>query len=576
MTLVELERVSYRYADALTNALNDITLSIAPGEFVLLAGASGSGKSTLCRLLNGLIPHFYSGTLEGNVCVDGLDTRAHSVAELFAHVGMVFQNAEAQLFNSTVEREIIFGLESLGLPRDEIRARVEWALELTQLTSLRARAPFELSGGEQQAVVIAAMLALRPRLLVLDEPYAHLDAVAVARVRAILRDARTQGTTIIVTEHRLHTTLADATRLIVMADGRIVRDGTPREVLREDVSVWRLNVPYVVQLAQRAGWRDIPLSVSEAVALARVHGNVPPTLRRIRNLPTDVREHGVSQENDPWFFPSVRKKGNGQNQVSNAAPRVIEMRAVHYWRGERAVLRDVSFEVARGESLALIGRNGAGKTTLLKLLNGLLVPSHGYVRVMEQDTRHTRVSTLARMVGIAFQNPNAQFFKTRVRDEIEVAPRALHRLDRAWLEQLCDWFELQPLLERSPFTLSEGEKKRVAIVATLAARPEILVLDEPTTGQDAVFRAALVRVLRELHTRGMTLLVATHDLELADQVASRWLVLHEGMLLADATPDQVMGNEVLLARTALTPTAQWRFQHEWQRATPLKTPQGVG
>lgn len=544
MALVELTDVHYRYADATTDALSNIHLHIAPGEFVLLAGASGSGKSTLCRLFNGLIPHFYDGTLNGTVCVDGLDTRAHSVAELFARVGMVFQNPEAQLFNSTVEREIIFGLESLGLPRDEIHARVNWALDLTHLTHLRQRAPFELSSGEQQAVVIAAMVALRPRLLVLDEPYANLDADAVTRVRAILRDIHAQGTTVILTEHRLHTTLADATRLIVMDHGRIMRDGTPRHVLREDVSAWRLNVPYVVQLARRSGWRATPLTVAEAVALARVYGNV--------TMPT-------------------RRNGQTTSTTTTSASRVIEMQGVSCQRDRRTILRDVSFSVTRGESLALIGRNGAGKTTLLRLLNGLQLPSQGHVIVMNQDTRRARVSTLAREVGIAFQNADAQFFKTRVRDEIEVAPRALQRLDRAWLEQLCEWFELSPLLERSPFTLSEGEKKRVAIVATLAARPTILALDEPTTGQDAVFRANLARVLHELEARGMTILIATHDVEFAEQVAARWLVFGEGTLLADTTPDQVMRDAALLARAALQPTAQWQFQHAWQQVGSLET-----
>lgn len=549
MALVDLIDVRYRYADATTDALSNIHLQIAPGEFVLLAGASGSGKSTLCRLFNGLIPHFYDGTLDGTVYVDGLDTRAHSVAELFARVGMVFQNPEAQLFNSTVEREIIFGLESLGLPRAEIHARVNWVLELTHLTHLRQRAPFELSSGEQQAVVIAAMVALRPRLLVLDEPYANLDADAVTRVRAILRKIHTQGTTVILTEHRLHTTLADATRLIVMDRGRIVRDGAPRDILREDVSAWRLNVPYIVQLARRSGWHTTPLTVTEAVTLARVYGNV--------TMPT-------------------RRNGQATSVPTTSAPRVIEMQGISCQRDGRTILRNVSFNVARGESIALIGRNGAGKTTLLRLLNGLQLPSQGRVIVMNQDTRRARVSTLAREVGIAFQNTDAQFFKTRVRDEIEVAPRALQRLDRAWLEQLYEWFELSPLLERSPFTLSEGEKKRVAIVATLAARPAILALDEPTTGQDAVFRANLVRVLRELQARGMTILLATHDVELAEQVASRWLVLGAGTLLADTTPDQVMRDTALLARAALQPTAQWQFQHAWQQVGAMQLPQGIG
>lgn len=534
MALVRLEGVSYRYAGAPAPSLSGITTRITAGEFVILAGASGSGKSTLCRLLNGLIPHVYGGILEGNVYVNGLDTHTHTVADLFTHVGMVFQNPEAQLFNSSVEREIIFGLESLGLPRNEIRARLEWVLEQTHLTSLRSRAPLELSGGEQQAVVIAAMLALRPPLLVLDEPFATLDAAAIERICALLREAHAHGTTIIIAEHRLQPILPDATRIIVMAQGRIICDGPPRQILREGGSTWRLNTPYVIELARRAGWPEIPLSVAEAIALAGKYGAIPPLT---------------------YPYP--------QEARSLATPTAIEMRAVHYRRGERAILRDLSFQVKQGESVAIIGHNGAGKTSLLKLLNGLAVPSQGQALIMQYDTRRTPIARLARIVGITFQNPNAQLFKTRVRDEIEVAPRILHRLDQTWLDQLYEWFEITTLLERSPFTLSEGEKKRVAIVATLAARPDILALDEPTTGQDFVFRETLVRVLHELRTRGVTTLIATHDLELAEQTAPRWLTLHKGMLASDAPPDRIMSDTAICQQTALSPTARWQFHHEW-------------
>ncbi len=534
MALIELEHVRYRYADADAHALDDINLTIDAGEFVLLAGASGSGKSSLCRLLNGLIPHFHGGTLDGVVRVDGLDTRAHPVAELFACVGFVFQNPDAQLFNSTVEHEIAFGLEGLGLPRDEIRARVNWALDIAHLARLRDRAPYSLSGGEQQIVALAAILALRPRVLVLDEPYANLDPEAVARLRAILQDVHAQGATLIVTEHRLHAAIQDATRLIVLEHGRIVRDGAPRQVLREDVSKWRLNTPYVVRLARESGWREVPLSVDEALAMARASENVVLPARR-----------------------------NSSHHAPTNAPRVVEMCEATFQRDGRAILHPLSLDVARGECIALVGKNGSGKTTMLKLLNGLNLPSRGTVAVLNRDTRRARVSDLAQHVGFVFQNPNDQLFKPNVREEIEVAPRVLKRIDRAWLEKLYDWFNLHPLLDRSPFLLSEGEKKRVTFAAALAARPEIVVLDEPTTGQDFAFRAALARLLRELPDEGMTILFATHDLEFAEHVAPRWIVLADGASIADAAPDAVMQNADVLARASLRPTARFRFQQAW-------------
>ncbi|HEX9076932.1 MAG TPA: ATP-binding cassette domain-containing protein [Anaerolineae bacterium] len=540
MSLIELERVRYRYEDG-KRALDDINLKVEAGESVLLAGASGSGKSTLCRALNGLIPHFHGGVLEGRVLVDGRDTRTHPVHRLFSIVGLVFQNPDAQLFNSTVEREVAFGLASLGLPREEIHARLQWALEAARIAHLKDRAPHSLSGGEQQIVAIAAILALRPRVLVLDEPFANLDPDAMERVCALLRDIHAQGTAIILAEHRLHAALGDATRLVVLDHGRVVRDGEPRMVLREDLAQFNLNIPFFVRFAREQGWHDIPLSVDQALVMARAHPNAQ------------------------WV-----SRPNGSRPAAPVASPVVEARGVSFAREGGAVLRDIDLDVSRGECVAVVGRNGSGKTTLLKHLNGLYRPSRGTLRVFGLDTRHARVSQLAAQVGFVFQNPNDQLFKPNVREEIEVAPRALHRLDAGWIEKLVNWFGLRPLLDRSPFTLSEGEKKRVAFAAALAAHPELVVLDEPTTGQDFAFRMALTRLLRDLQGEGIAIIFATHDLGFAEDIAPRWIVLADGEIAADAAPDDVMRDESVMRRAALRPTARFRLQHELSRSDRVK------
>jgi energy-coupling factor transport system ATP-binding protein len=218
----------------------------------------------------------------------------------------------------------------------------------------------------------------------------------------------------------------------------------------------------------------------------------------------------------------------------------------------------------RGECVALVGKNGSGKTTLLKHLNALYRPVCGSVIVLDKDTRRTRVSEFARHVGIVFQNPNDQLFKPNVREEIEVAPRALNRFDRTWIDKLCGWFELNQFLDRSPFMLSEGEKKRVSFAAALASHPEIVALDEPTTGQDSAFRAALARLMRDLQNEGITIVLATHDLEFAEQVATRWIVLADGEIVADAQPDKVMRDASILSRAALRPTARWQLEHAFE------------
>ncbi len=532
MSLVELERVRYRYEDASTLALDNVSLAIEPDEYVLLSGASGSGKSTLCRLLNGLIPHFHGGDLEGRVWVDGLDTRGHPVRELFAHVGLVFQNPTAQLFNSTVNHEIAFGLESLGLPRDEIRARIEWALEMAHVSPLAERAPNTLSGGEQQLVAIAAMLALRPRILVLDEPFANLDPETVERVRSVLREIHSQGTLIILAEHRLSVSIPDATRLVILDHGQVVRDGAPRMLLREDLSKWRLETPFVARMARESGWSEVPLTVEEAATMANSFGGVLP-----------------GQLDEP------------RAPVAGDDP-VLKVQDVSFVRDRVMVLKNVNLKVLRGDCIALVGRNGSGKTTLLKHLIGIHPPSMGSVTVLDQDTRRVRVSDLARHVGFVFQNPNDQLFKPNVREEIEVAPRALGRYDAAWIEHLIERFQLIELLGRSPFTLSEGEKKRVAFASALAAHPAILVLDEPTTGQDYVFRIALERLLLELRNQGITAVLATHDLQFAERVAGRWCVMANGEILAESSPEAIMQDETVLSRAGLRATPRFRLQRE--------------
>lgn len=533
--IVAVDRLRYRYAAAGPGwILDDLNLHIQPGEYLLVCGASGSGKSTLCRTFNGLIPHFYGGTLEGHVWVAGLDTRAHSVGELFARVGLVFQNPEAQLFTSTVAHELAFGLESLGLSRDEIRRRVAESAEVVGVSHLLARSPHQLSGGEQQLVAIAAALALRPVVVVLDEPYASLDPANVRRVRAALREINRRGTAIVLTEHRLSHAVADVDRMVVLDEGRVALDGPPQAVLRQQVEAFGLNLPPVVRLARDLDLPEIPLSVEAAI----------PMLGARRLLPE-------------WLPMRPRPTPDGNL--------VLQAEDVGFTLDGRPVLQAVTLGLRAGECLALVGANGSGKTTLVKHFNGLYRPTRGRVLVLGQETRRAKVSRLARHVGLAFQNANDQFFRFRVQDEIEAGPRALGCLDEAWLRELVALFRLDPLLERSPYRLSEGEKKRVAFASALAARPEILVLDEPTTGQDWLFRQALGELLGELRARGQTVVLVTHDLEFAEQHADRWVLLAEGQVLTSGIPWEVMSHEVALHRAGLEPTQAFQLQRTFAR-----------
>ncbi|MBW1700057.1 MAG: ATP-binding cassette domain-containing protein [Deltaproteobacteria bacterium] len=509
--------------------LDRVDLRVRQDEFLLICGASGAGKSTLCRTFNGLIPHFYNGKLLGEVRVAGKSTREQSVGTLFRQVGMVFQNPEAQLFNRTVRQEIAFGLESLGLPRDQIEHRIAETAETLNITDLLAKAPHELSGGEQQLVSIAAILAIHPKVLVLDEPYANLDPSNVQRVRQMLREIHRSGFGVLICEHRLALTVPDVQRMVVLRQGGVVLDGNPRDILHRDMSGYGLEAPLAARIGRRMGVIPVPLS--------------PASLKEHlfeRQLPIDMRP-------------------DSPEPISSEAPAVLEVDHISFNLNGKAILKDISFTVHKGECLAIVEANGAGKTVLLKHLNGLYRPSSGRVIIMGKDSRDLKVSQLARLVAVAFQNPNNQFFRLSVWDEIIVSAQVLNCYDESWIQELVKLFHLEPMLTRAPFRLSGGEKKRVAFAAALAAKPVILALDEPTAGQGWYFRRALGQLLSKLRQMGQAVILVTHDLGFAEQHAHRWLLLSKGKMVAQGRPWEVMDNRVAMEQAHLQPTEAFQL-----------------
>lgn len=516
--MVEFRDFSFSYEGG-SEAVRGINLRIEAGEFVLLCGPSGGGKSTILRALNGLIPHYFRGKMSGKVVVDGLDISSHPVHELFSRVGMVFQNPDSQLFTGTVEREMAFGLESLGLPRREIAERVAWAAEVLGIKHLLHRSPRLLSGGEKQLVAIGAMLVLKPSVLALDEPFAHLDPMGARRVTEALREVNRLGTTVIVAEHRIRCLLPYVTRMIVVAGGEIRLDGPPRRVLKEPIEEFGLNLPAPVRLSRKLGLPEVLLTVEEAL---------------------------------PYLQPGFR--AFAPNPQPDAYSVAVRCRDLDQVLDGRRVLEGVNLEVRRGEVLAIVGANGAGKTTLIKHFNALLKPFSGVVEVLGVDTRRAKVSELASRVGIAFQNPEEQLFTGSVREEILVGPRFLKRIDEGWIRELGELFGLTKLMDRPPLSLSEGEKRRVAFASILASKPEIVVLDEPTAGQDEFFRRHLAELLMTLKEKGHTTVLVTHDLEFAQTVAEEWVVMARGRILGKGHPHRLMSDSRLMETASLIPT----------------------
>jgi energy-coupling factor transporter ATP-binding protein EcfA2 len=502
--ILDFDNVSYRYPSSPSPTLRGLDLEAAAGETLLIAGASGSGKSTLARAAVGLIPHFHGGEFLGRVRVDGLDTRDHPIHVLFAHAGIVFQNPDAQLFNQTVEAELTYGLESLGLEAREIERRLAWVSDLTGLRPFLRRAPHSLSGGEKQRVALAAVLALRPAVLLLDEPFTHLDQEGASTLQTILAAVRAEGLAVAVAEHRLHEVAAAVDRLVVLAQGRVGAQGPPREVLGRDVSPFGLQAPPLVNLFRKAGLPGTPLTVEEAVLLLG---------------PAEIAKIVGEEPGHPSRREVEGDKGRGRP--------LIEAENVTFGYGDRTVLNGVNLTIREGECVAVVGRNGAGKTTLLRHFMGLLRPREGRVRIMDQDTARTSVAGLARHVGLAWQNPNDQLFQANVRQEVLTGPRVLGIENPVWWEHLFERFGLLPLLGRSPFRLSEGEKKRVAFASALAARPEVLLLDEPTAGQDEPFRRELGILIAELRDEGRAVIMVTHDLDFA-RLGGRIIEMRDG------------------------------------------------
>ncbi|OGP76882.1 MAG: hypothetical protein A2V86_10885 [Deltaproteobacteria bacterium RBG_16_49_23] len=533
--ILRFEGVSYSYFGADTPALDGVDLNVHPGESVLVAGTSGSGKSTFCRACIGLVPHFHQGRLTGKVLVDGLDTRQHPVCELFRHAGLVFQNPDAQLFNQTVESELVYGLESLGMGPSEIEKRLAWASKLAGLDSLMDRPPHTLSGGEKQRVALGAILTLRPRLLLLDEPFTHLDPEGTESLRRILRTMKSEGITLIIVEHRLHEIIQDVDRIIVLHQGKIVKEGSPHQALAGEISAYGLNLPPLLRLFRAFGLNKTVFNVEEAIEELKTQDLLEPFSVLLSEQMTNP-SNGFTATSDP----------------------IVEAEDIWFNYEGRSVLCGVHLKLRKGECVALLGRNGAGKTTLIKHLNGLLKPHQGFLKILGRDTRRTPVSELSRYVGFVWQNPNDQLFRPTVREEVLTGPKTFRSYDPVWCDELFTRFGLRPLLDRSPFSLSEGQKKRVSFAAALAVKPDLFVLDEPTAGQDEFFRHELTGFITRLREEGRTILLVTHDLEFAAEHANRWLVLSEGQVIADGPADEVMADSVVMAQAGLHPTQ--RFQ----------------
>ncbi|MCL5045906.1 MAG: energy-coupling factor transporter ATPase [Actinobacteria bacterium] len=539
--LLQYENISFQYKNGSRPAVEDIGLDVREGEVVLITGPSGAGKTTICRAGNGLIPHLYTGEYKNKVIVAGrYDTKEYDVAALSKIVGLLFQDPDTQLFSPTVEEEIGFGAANYGLPREEIVRRVEELLDLTRLTWARRKNPHRLSGGQQQAVALASVLATNPKILILDEPTSNIDPIGSQQILELVAElARKQGRTLVVVEHKIEEVANIADHMVVMDGGRIIRSGPPRKVL-DDVELIHdlgLHAPEVALLCQRlrnAGYSigELPLTLEEAYGV--LEPLLPPPPIRARLL-----------------RPATKRTLSSTGEI------ILEIHDVtHRYPDGTTALDGVTLQIRRGEFVAVLGQNGSGKTTLMKHLNGLLKPTSGRVLVAGKDTQKHSIGELSAIVGYIFQDPSAQIFKMKVCDEIAFGPQNLN-LSMSEVEgrvrDAAKQLDIEHLLNENPFFLSKGEKQRVAVAAVMAMKPQVLVLDEPTTGQDYRRSRDILELCVELNRQGTTILMITHDMKLAAEYAGRVVVMKGGRILADGNVRDVFGMSDVLRDSFLKP-----------------------
>ncbi|MCC7165772.1 MAG: energy-coupling factor ABC transporter ATP-binding protein [Anaerolineae bacterium] len=528
--MIELHNVTYSYPKQNMPTLRDISLQISPGTFLLVVGPSGAGKSTLLRTINGLVPHFYGGALQGRVRVEERDPVEFGPRGMSDLVGLVFQNPEAQFVTQLVEDELAFAMENLNFSQALMRRRVEEALDQLSIADLRGRKVETLSGGQKQLVAIASVLTLQPSILVLDEPTSQLDPQAAEEVLTILQKLNMDlGLTIVLSEHRLERVAQYADRICYLPRrGASPLLGAPREVLAQ-VDL----VPPLVELGRKLDWQPMPLTIKESRPFAE-------------NLKRKWNGFRAPAPRPPAPGGTGTTKGVTTSGAGVIGTTKVVTTGLGFRYGEREVLKSISFELGAGELVALMGRNGSGKSTLLKNIVGLLKPQRGGVRVNGQDPAAIPLEQIARHVGFVPQNPGRLLFNETVQGELEFTCRA-HNLGTEKIAGLLEQLGLSELREAYPRDLSTGERQRVALASILIAEPGALLLDEPTRGLDYVSKEKLLAILKRLRAQGVTILMASHDVELVAQCATRILLLGNGDIVADGTTRHVMNDSLVFA-----------------------------
>jgi energy-coupling factor transport system ATP-binding protein len=529
--MIDIKNLTYTYQNMSEPTLRDIDLHIDDGEFVLLLGASGSGKSTLIQCLNGLVPKVTNGNLEGEIVINGKDVRDYKVHQMASDVGIIFQNPDTQLFSLTVVKDIAFGPENLGMPKEEILGRIDRAMHTVGMEDMRDRFIFTLSGGEKQRVAIAGTLAMEPHVMVLDEPTSDLDPVGTGEVLSLVRRLNQEkDMTIILIEHKIDEVVHLADRVVVMDRGKIIMDDTPDKIFgdgHDQLKSIGIALPQLSEIihAMKNGSGDfegdLPTGSSYNTMLSRL-------CQLLRDKPANIARF---------------RTAHTPHTITAQKPKIEIKNLRHTFEDGKVGLDGINLVIPEGDFVAL------------NHLIGFLKPDSGTIFIDGNDISGMRVATLAQSVGYLFQNPDNQIFTDSVIRELEFGLENIKLSDTAIEERVnhaISMMELEEFRDRHPHSLSRGQRQRLAVASILAMEPDIIVLDEPTTGQDWGHVNKFLQQIRHLNELGKTIILVTHDMNLVAEYARRTVVMDNGKIVLDGDTRHVFSEQEILEKTGIT------------------------
>jgi energy-coupling factor transport system ATP-binding protein len=538
--LVDVLNVTYTHWNHQEPTLQGLSFQIRRGTLNVLVGPSGSGKTTVCDLFNGKIPHLLGGEYGGDVLIDGVNTRDVEVKDLASKVGQVFQDPESMFAMLHVDDEIAFGPENLRVPVGKIKAITTEMLDLTGLLPFKNNLVWALSGGQIQKLGVATVLAMQPELIVLDEPTSNLDPAATHSMHELFLSLRDAGKTVLLVTRELDDFLSRADQLLVLEAGKVRASGKPCDVLQE----------HGCYMTDHLGvW--LPETVEIGLAL-----NDPCTNQA--GIPITVDETFTLLEEKNLLYAEVSGQAQATSLNSESFP-LISAKSLRYgYREGVLALKDVSLDIHAGEMLAIVGRNGAGKSTLAKLMVGLLKPQQGELLMFSKPAQEWKLQELATHISLVFQNPEHQFLTDTVADEIEYSLLARgtnsEKEIRQGIAEMLALLGLTGCESLHPFSLSAGMKRRLGVATMLVGHPKVLLVDEPTYGQDKGMTTTLMSIMNDIRARGIAVVMITHDMRLVQEYAHRVVVMNEGQVLYDGSPGDLFDCEPILTAANLRPT----------------------